>query len=152
LRPPRSHVPSFGSELEADIHSWNPGSLSNSIESLPSRSELFKSGLDFLTSDLPSPASDSRVPLFDGPEITREETTQVGRMEAIQGALADLIVGENKRDKSKKPIGSDSGGTSRSGPRISGNRCGLARDFSPPEHPRSPVFHPLVNVGVRSNL
>jgi hypothetical protein len=111
-------VPSFGSESETGIHS---------SDQIHFRT---RSNLSLLVRDQPtmllnslhliplSPASDSREPLFDDREITREETAQVERMEAMQGALTDLIVDENRRDKSKKSIGSDSGGTSRSSPAL----------------------------------
>ena len=146
----RPRLPSFGSDV--DVHSPNLDSLSNSIESLPSHSKPVNNALDFLISDPLSPTPDARAPLFDDPEITREENAHAERMEAIQAALTDLIADENRHDQLKKPGGTDSGGTSHSSPHIGGKQRELAPDVSSPEHIPSPILQSLSDGENESEL
>ena len=113
----RPRVLSFGSDTGSvgavsTSSSLASPMMSNSVDSLPPRplttgpspsldSKSYRNALDFLISD-PTPAGTSiasagaRAPLFDDPEIIREETAQAERMEAIQAALTDIIADERK--------------------------------------------------------
>ncbi|KAF8330752.1 PXA domain-containing protein [Cantharellus anzutake] len=116
---PRPRVRSFQSERVPE-RSPTDSPLSGSVESLPSpESRRFNAALEFLVAD---PGVSTRAPLFDDPDLLREEQAHAERMEALQTALTDLIADDNRQ----RPSNSETDEVLRLSP-ASEHQVGLGR-------------------------